>query len=441
MEKKIILFLSEFRKDSVEKEYTCPNGQIVTGRQTNEAPVKYLLQVHPDIIEILCIVTPTAQKSAWEYFQSMVGQIRAGVLCRPIPFPEEHSFPEEVLPQVLACAESSDEIFLETTGGFRSAVMDLLLISRALTYAGVRTVKAVYSNNFTNQVEDASYMIGLFDLIGGMQELTSFGNVRTLREYYRTYPSSPEIEQLLNSADRLWESITLCKADRIQPRLDQFNQAIETAEKCQNPLMRALLPAFRKKFGKKLNTPGLIKWCVQSDMLQQALTVYKERIPTYLMTDRPDILCVPPGTPEPEMRRDYVSLEEARFYEHFLKMSRNMGKAYCGRREGDRPSSWGDYTVATLEQLDTLLPHSYFSTEYPMDRLRVIVMDYLYIRALRNMINHANDQESASQQQLMDYLNDRGYKRLHEVRAEDIRRTILKALDHLQPLSRKERVK
>lgn len=89
------------------------------------------------------------------------------------------------------------------------------------------------------------------------------------------------------------------------------------------------------------------------------------------------------------------------------------------------------------------MPRSYFVTQYPFDRLKTIVMDYLYIRALRNMTNHANDQETGSQKQLMEYLSaeNPAYKRLDEVKAEDIRRTILTALDHLQPMSKKERVK
>lgn len=441
MAKKIILFLSGMKEDAPAVQYCCPDGGFVTGRQTNEAPVKYLLGKHAGISEILCILTPDAERSAWSAFKNSISETNRDVQCTGIPFRQEEDFQTEILPQILSKAKEGDEILLETTGGLRSALMYLLLISRALSYAGIQTVEVVYGNLGKRSIEDISHLIPLFDFIGGMQELSSFGNVRTLREYYRTHPRSPEIDGLLDAADRLWEAITLCKADRIPLRIEQFNQALETAEECADPLMRALLPAFRKKFGKKLSVPGLIKWCVQSDMLQQALTVYKERIPAYLMTDRPDILRVPPQTPDPEMRRDYVSVEEARFYEHFLKMSRNMNKAYRGYRDGDGAACWGDYTVATLEQLETLLPHSYFSTEYPIDQLRVIVMDYLYIRALRNMINHANDQETASQQQLMDYLNDQGYKRLHEVRAEDIRRTILRALDHLQPMSRKARVK
>ena len=440
MAKKIILFLSELRGAQQEETYDCPDGGQATGRQTNEAPVQYLLRVHPDVREILCVVTPRAEESAWEPFRQAVEQTAEKVRCTKIPFQGQEDFSQEVLPEILAQTAGGDTILLETTGGFRNAVMYLLLISRALSFAGVRTVGAVYSNYSRRRIEDITPLIGFFDFIGGMQELTSFGNVRSLREYYRARTHVPEIDSLLDAVEQLWECITLCRTNQIPERMEQFNQAVEQASVCGDPLMCALLPAFRKKFGKRLTIPGLIKWCVQSDMLQQALTIYKERIPTYLMVERPDILHVPAGMPPPEMRKDYVSEEEARFYEHFLKMGRNMEKAYSGRSR-DTGEGWKDYTVTTLERLEEFLPHSYFTTQYPIERLRVIVMDYLYIRALRNMTNHANDQETGSQRQLMTYLSGYGYQRLDEVRAQDIAGAILRALEHLQPLTKKERAK
>ena len=82
------------------------------------------------------------------------------------------------------------------------------------------------------------------------------------------------------------------------------------------------------------------------------------------------------------------------------------------------------------------MPRSYFTTKCSPDRLRAIVMDYLYIRALRNMTNHANDQETESQKQLMDYLNQSSpnYKRQDTVKAADIRRVLNDALEHLKPM-------
>lgn len=439
MAQKIILFLSELRADAPEREYVCPDGLRVTGSQTNEAPVKYLLAAYPDVKELLCVVTPSAKQTAWQQFRDTVAGTGSKARCVEVPFREDANFQTEILPQILARAESGDEILLDTTGGLRNAVMYLLLISRALSYAGVRTAGAVYGNLGQQTVEDVSHLIRLFDFIGGMQELTSFGNVRSLREYYRQQPHPVEIDQLLDAMDQLWECITLCRPNQIPDRMEAFNQAVEETAACSDLLMRALLPAFRKKFGKRLTTPGLIKWCVQSDMLQQALTVYKERIPTYMMVERTDILRVALNAKPPLMIKDYVSEEEARFYEQFLKMGRNMRNAYYGADVDSSDGAWKDYTVTTLEHLEELLPYSYFTTSYPTEHLRVIVMDYLYIRALRNMTNHANDRATGSQQQLMEYLTQYGYLPLDAVTAGDICQTILSALEHLQPLQRKEK--
>ena len=68
MAKKIILILSELRPGAGEQTYLCPDGSEVVGCQTNEAPVRYLLRAYPDTAEIICIVTPEAEKTAWSSF-------------------------------------------------------------------------------------------------------------------------------------------------------------------------------------------------------------------------------------------------------------------------------------------------------------------------------------------------------------------------------------
>lgn len=443
MAQKIILFLSEFSSGRSERTYLCPDGSSVTGSQTNEAPVKYLLRTYPDISQIICIVTPEAEKTAWAGFQEMALREKPGVALCTVAFREGQDFSEGPLGEIVSLVEKGDGILLETTGGFRNAVMDLLLLSRVLSYKGILTIGAIYSNFKTGAVEDVSRLIELFDLVGGMQELTSFGSVHTLRRYYAGQPAEKrdaKIDSLLTAMEKMTEAITLCRTRLIDGRMKEFDQALRDAEACEDPLMRTLLPAFRAKFGKKLTTPGLIKWCVESDMLQQALTIYKERIPAYILKERKDILAVRSDAPAPNNVKDYEDEEEARFYEHLLKMGRNMRRAYYGW-DPDETGGYKDYTVTTMEHFEELLPNSYFIPKCPVPQLRDIAMDYLYIRALRNMINHANERETESQTQLMDYLSGYGYKRLEEVTAEDIRRTLLNSLEHLRTQPRKEKAR
>ena len=409
MASKIVLFLSVFNDRSEEKIYNCPDGSVVFGTQTNDAPVRYLLQAHPDVQKIICIVTTQAQEAAWEHFQNIVKEAAPKVVTIPISYEEAEDFSEKAVPSILEHVKDEDIIFLDVTGGFRNANMYLLLLSRILSYKGIRTAGAVYSNYKTAAVEDISYLIELFDLVGGMQELTSFGNVQTLRAYYeqqtgQNRPRDEKIVALLDSMERLTETITLCRTSQIEEHLNRFNDALADAENCDDPLMRTLVPVFRGKFGRKLTTPGLIKWCVENGMIQQALTIYKERIPTYLIRDRKNIIEVKSDAPEPDDVKSYGNEDEAWFCQYLLPRAGKM-------IEGSQ--------------------YPYFKVNCSAQELNKILMDFLYIRALRNMIHHANDSSTASQKDIEKML-EAGYKRLENVGLEDVKNALLMSLDHLK---------
>ena len=445
MSKKIILFLSDFKENALEQLYTCPDGSQVMGTQTNEAPVNYLLQAHPDVTEVLCIVTPAAQRTL-PALEAAVKVQSPKVSVSAVPFEDGEDFSAGPLAQIMAAVKKGDEILLETTGGLRDAVMQLLLVSRALSFSGIPTAGAVYANFGARKIVDCSRLIGLFDLVGGMQELASFGSVYTLRAYYGQQ-AEPEIDALLSAMERLNEDITLCRTRKMDQRIEAFNAAMERAEHCADPLVRALLPAFRAKFGKKLNIPGLIRWCINSDMLQQALTIYKERIPAYILENREDLVKVIPRDLMTDRaveamdkmlagKKDYETAEEVLF-RSLLNLGRMLRYQYY---DPDNDRWTADPAVLTLENLDDLADRSYhFIVRCPMDQLRDIIMDYQYIRMLRNMINHANEQGSPSQQELMDYLSGFGYKPLDQAGARDIKDTLERALRNLNTRPKKER--
>lgn len=536
MSVKIILFVSSLPAAGPRLEkYACPGGGTVTGGQTNEAPVRWLLSRYPEVSEILCVVTPEAG-AAFDYLCTALKGDWPELELVPIPYREGEDFSGGPLSAILSRVSREDSILLETTGGFRNAMMYLLLVSRVLSYIGVRTECAAYSSYPLRQVEDVSHLIGLFDLVGGMQELSSFGSARTLRTYYGPTPQDPAIGRLLTALEQLNETITLCRTNQLGQRMQSFNQALDAVKGCGDPLMRELLPAFREKFGRKLNTTSLIKWCVESDMLQQALTVYTERVPTLILT-RGDLLR---WTDAPEVnRQDYEDPYAAQFLKGFLMLSdgwaedgeqdafqqlRDYVPAHAGEiaaaaegapltppagmeravenlllvvklaypggagynpgwAEGlppDKthlaglnsfknqartaqgllknvgvfsrellgllletegapklPAGRGDY-VRTLEHLEELLPGSGYEVVCPVEQLKTIARDYLYIKALRNLANHANDTGTQSQQALMSYLVQYGYQPLEEVSLGRMRQVILDGLDHLRTRRGKE---
>lgn len=431
MAKKIILFLSEFRQDAREKEYACPGDLWVTGRQTNEAPVNYLLQVYPDISEILCIVTPKAISTAWEQFSIEIQAVAPQVKLEQIPFVDGADFTAGPLADIMQRVQQGDEIYLETTGGFRNAVMHLLLLSRILSYKGIKTTGAVYSNFTEGEIQDVSHLISLFDFVGGMQELTSFGNTRTLRTYFGSPASDPYVENLLKAMEDLTEAITLCRTKEIDGSMQAFDDALTAAENCSDPLMRQLLSVFQQKFGKKgkkLTTPGLIKWCLQSDMLQQALTVYTERIPAYIIRSGHHLLVSNEARRPPV--HSYEDPDAAQFNKDFLTLSK---RAHIVDVYDNSVHSF----VETLKNLDYVVRNSGYRVLCSLDQMHTICMDYLYIKMLRNMTNHANSEGTEDQEELLDYLESFGYAPIDRISSEAMRQAILDGLDHLRTFTPK----
>ena len=146
----------------------------------------------------------------------------------------------DILPKILEKIEAKDTIYLETSGGKRDNVMYLTLLSRALTYQGVTIGQAVYSDFEKKQIKDITDQYRLFDLIGGMQDMASFGNVGKLREYLGNPAEDILIENLLSAMEVLFENITLCRTKNIDASMESFNKALKEAENCENPLMRQL---------------------------------------------------------------------------------------------------------------------------------------------------------------------------------------------------------
>lgn len=96
-----------------------------------------------------------------------------------------------------------------------------------------------------------------------------------------------------------------------------------------------------------------------------------------------------------------------------------------------------DY-VSTLQHLEQLLHGSGYEILCPMEQIQTVARDYLYIKTLRNLANHANDTGTSGQRRLMSYLKPYGYYPLETITLEQMRQSILDGLDHLRTRHGKE---
>lgn len=144
-------------------------------------------------------------------------------------------------------------------------------------------------------------------------------------------------------------------------------------------------------------------------MLQQALTIYKERIPGYILER--SILTVQENAPPPIDMKPYETEEEARFRTQLLTLSMLKSPERC--------LAGTDYRLGR---------------RVSFSQLQTILQDYQYIRLLRNMVNHAGEGDGGERNKMMEYLASESYqyKQTDRAEARDIRKALERGLEHLK---------
>ena len=87
--------------------------------------------------------------------------------------------------------------------------------------------------------------------------------------------------------------------------------------------------------------------------------------------------------------------------------------------------AYKDRNVVTLEHMEELIAESDFVLGCSCGRMKKVAMDYIYVKRLRNMTNHANDESLGDGKELMEYLYEQGYPRLEDTTLRQISEAIL----------------
>lgn len=426
---KIILSLSTLRENARSYSYKCPGGgSTYSGVQTNEAPVKYLLHQDRTISQVICLVTPIARKTALPHFQADIRKAAPSVELITIDAPDNGQLPDDTMANLLHHLKKGDTVYLDSSGGTRYTVVGLLHLTRILEFKGIKLKKVVYANIAGGKaptIDDVTDLYQTLNLIGGMQELTDYGSVDTLRKYFKgdMTHDGKAITCLLDAIDKMTDAITLCRLEKLESAMDDYRKAMTLAEEIQNPITRELLDIFREKFGSRVTIPWVIRWCLEHRMLPQALGLYREWMPKYILRDSGLFTAIPPLNPRwAERRKKHMYQDETVFlWEQFLNLSQP--------EEIEEPEM--RYTVETLTNPGRYLAGSGYQVTDP-EKARQLGWDYLYIRELRNMVFHSNETAQVHRS-LLGAFEREGYTvTFDSMSAADILHFLHRALHHAE---------
>lgn len=204
-------------------------------------------------------------------------------------------------------AASHITIHADMTGGMRNASMMMLGVMRLLNFSGLQMGRILYSNWEPNRsfnfVEDSQDVYRFFDLVAGATEFAKYGSVEKLADYYNidVFEQKPytaecglnrELYELVNAMGYFAQSIKLCRYGELEDacallaqKIQAFTNLAPQNYDANDKLFSTLLPTIEESYKTVLSAHDdldIITWCVKQGHLQQAMTLYTERVPEFI---------------------------------------------------------------------------------------------------------------------------------------------------------------
>ena len=370
MGKNVNIFITFFTviygdvKKSLEYDY-CMDGKIekgyVTGRFTNEAPVYSMAKMLQEKGEKIDYIygfstnderTPHFEvkvfgeaekrppyKNQVDFFQSFMKECCSTLAKTDFRF-IDFEYPTEDLDrecvrQAIHAAErikkemndaghrwSDCRLYVDVTGGIRSAGMILSQIVQLLQHDGMTVEKFIYSDfhgeaqsgkppKNPNRLFNITALTSLSQLIAGADAFVKYGSSLTLEEYFDydyennasgAYELSEPLKKLLHAMHSYSDVMQICQVNEIKNvlvalkhALDEFSQHEIAEDSLKEKAFALMLDTIRNAYEDILRYAEdeeaalyyeMIRWCLKNGFTQQAMTLYVEWMPVYLEEKR-----------------------------------------------------------------------------------------------------------------------------------------------------------
>lgn len=312
----LLLFLSDVKTALVDGKVSVGKARYekIDGAEiltTSESAIRYLSEKNFALDKIFIIASQKIRKpikgfepsqTHLEFFLERVKIFLPNVACDIYDYDENQSGDEnlksvaEVSERIQNFAAGGEvTLHVDLTGGRRDVNMMMLDLTRLLEYSGLPVEKILYANfnsvDKTVAVVEVKNIYDLFQLIAGVEEFVNFGSVTALNSYYKGKKLSAPLKRLLTAMENFAEAIKLCHYGQFSDAIINLHDAVHDFKPATNDLqdilMARLIGRIREDYhqlivNRKLDDLRVIRWCLCHDYLQQALTLYTERVPEYL---------------------------------------------------------------------------------------------------------------------------------------------------------------
>lgn len=200
-----------------------------------------------------------------------------------------------VIDEICSNISNDDVVYIDAAGGKRTTTNVIQLVTNILEYKGIENPLTLYSDIQNNPkfITDTKAFEQLTDLADAFNEFMTSGKSNILQKCIRESKTSEQsLEQydaLVTAMCEFSDKIKLGKVDDLETTLVKLSEGIEQCEKnkgdnIESVIVNQFLPIIKQKFfgeseDSRVDYIKLVEWCLENDLLQQALTIFTEKIP------------------------------------------------------------------------------------------------------------------------------------------------------------------
>lgn len=325
----------------------------------------------------------------------------------------------ETLHQILSEIRKTPRanLYMDIHGGLRLHQQIMSSVISLLDIEGIPVQPAnVYSveYNDVSKIVEASESVQINKFVSGMNELTKYGRIGSLKEYLEKNIKDSKnhtLNNLLTTLESIANDIQFCNVAQFEKDLKNISGCLSAVE--QQGFTDSLLPLFledvRNTFGKlsesSISVPDEIIWCLEKGFYQQALSITEAKMPAYFATtgilecseEAKETIAIIENYPEGLPRKTF----EKRIFPDVLKsMSYSIKALYDPYTPKKKPSiSLQDILKDSSLNVMQKIVKKYNICEWKINSLRFhfdtesaveLIILHATLKNLRNNMNHPN---------------------------------------------------
>ena len=308
------------------------NKLAFSGCHTNDAPARFLLKLaehnEEPIDKIFCIVSKDVYniklpqlenessklelekgKTAFDRFSALIrNEVGPSIEIIPIYYdfdPNNEDFdpkdkPAYIYNQIKA-SDIGKLIYIDYTGGLRDSSLFMIALIRHLEFKGIVCKDIIYSDFFSKPkaIRNIRYIYDMFNMINGVSEFVGTGNARQLVDLQKKLENTTNndnVNNFVSSLQSFSDAIALCNVGSIVDAITSISESINTLEQDTSTdifvqMFKTLIPTVKEKLYIGKEPPSILdlsQWCLNNNMLQQAVTIYNEKILSYYILNNYD---------------------------------------------------------------------------------------------------------------------------------------------------------